>query len=1396
MLASSQLDLVIGLDIHMEMVPTPAPVPTPFPMPFVGMIEFSASDLLLSVGIAKVMSVFTGDPPNGPVLVNNFHATKTGDEAQNKKVLPHIVIPPGVAWTPLPKPLKLKVKPGPPPAPDNPAAPPGDAVLVTGSKTVKFEGTNACRLGSLAMSCSDPVRLPSSVLLPIPKGFPVLIGGPDALDWSAAAKAFFLRNKWTAGLLHQLISLLPPGRFRNLLHWGACQLTGHPVDVATGRLLVITEDFELPGPIPLKFERHYSSAWAERDSTLGYGWSHTFDERIWLERGAVVYKTGDGREIEFHTFDLPGRKMREGQELSYPIDRLTLRCKGEGRWEIRTPDGLVREFEHLGDFRRDASKGDANAKIDMRVSRLTKIRNRLGQWVSLEYYLHEVDMVRTSEGRWVRLEHLHGKLRRVALPLPVGGDEAGWYNQVEFEYDDKGDLVKTTDSQRKSRSYQYEEHLLIKEIDRDDVTFYFQYDGRDSTARCIRTWGEDKKGQDRLLFREITYDLKNRRTFVENSMGRMTIYEMNIANAVEKITDPHGAATVTEYNERLWKVSETDALGNVTRFEYDARGNETKCILTNGATYEMEYNTADQLVRMRDPVGVEWSCRYDDQGRLTDARDSMGRWIRLEHDGPYATRVWRPDGKAVQLKYDAFGDVTKITQPDGSAEERWYNRLGQLVKVRDDAGRVWRMDYDLEGRPIAYTYPGGAYQRLSYSGEGDVVAQSTPTEIVKLTYCGYHRIASREVNRQRIEFIHDCEDRLVVITNEEGEVYRFSLDPCGRVQEETSFEGNTRSYVRDLLGHVTTVFRPDGRSTKLEYDVFGNVTHAKYPDGEEETFTYDRLGRLETATNASGTVRFERDPLGRVIAERFNNHWVVTEYDVMSRPEYVASSHSLFQRTAYTATGNLRALRTWEVGEANQLHPTWNTKIARDASGFETKRRLPGGVTSSWTRDAMGRPTLQTIAKKGTSDWTQYEWTGIDRLTRQRDPLSTIEYKHDDQGRLAASARYVEDGTSTMLWRNPGPRGELHRSHNPRERSYGKGGMLLRAGAMTYGYDEQGNLESKELPDGRKWSYAWSGPGRLKSVKSPDGKKVEFEYDALGRRIRKTSETGTTRWLWNGNVPVHEWREGGEGVETTWVFEPGGFTPVAKLTSDGQRHSIVTDYLGTPREMRDKAGEPAWKAQLDIYGVAKVEEGKKEDCPWRWQGQYEDVETGLYYNMFRYYDPARGDYISQDPIRLLGGMQLYGYAPDPLVQVDPCGLVIRIRGSLAFKANVIGLLQKIKSKPDGARLVKRLANSPKVHTIIQSSDNKNFCYPAAGYSPGPENGTGSLIRLDPNSTVADPFIVLAHEMGHSDAIDNGTQVFRDLRILAAPGVPVTELQSMTMENLVRAEHGLPQRERY
>jgi RHS repeat-associated protein len=143
------------------------------------------------------------------------------------------------------------------------------------------------------------------------------------------------------------------------------------------------------------------------------------------------------------------------------------------------------------------------------------------------------------------------------------------------------------------------------------------------------------------------------------------------------------------------------------------------------------------------------------------------------------------------------------------------------------------------------------------------------------------------------------------------------------------------------------------------------------------------------------------------------------------------------------------------------------------------------------------------------------------------------------------------------------------------------------------------------------------------------------------------------RFLWDRHVPLHEMTI--DGQLTTWIFEPESFAPLGKEDKTG-RYSIVSEHLGTPTEMYDDLGKLAWRMQLDMFGVGKADVAR-QNCPWRWPGQYEDAECGLYYNRFRYYEAQNGRYLSQDPVGLLGGLAPYEYVVDPLIGVDPLGLV-------------------------------------------------------------------------------------------------------------------------------------------
>ena len=110
-----------------------------------------------------------------------------------------------------------------------------------------------------------------------------------------------------------------------------------------------------------------------------------------------------------------------------------------------------------------------------------------------------------------------------------------------------------------------------------------------------------------------------------------------------------------------------------------------------------------------------------------------------------------------------------------------------------------------------------------------------------------------------------------------------------------------------------------------------------------------------------------------------------------------------------------------------------------------------------------------------------------------------------------------------------------------------------------------------------------------------------------------------------------------------------------------------TDHLGTPQELTNDRGEVVWLnyqmawggsfSQLNnVHNLDGLDISADELQPFRFQGQFFDSETGLHYNRFRYYDSDVGMFIQRDPIGLLGGLNVFAYAPNPIGWIDPFGL--------------------------------------------------------------------------------------------------------------------------------------------
>ena len=251
-------------------------------------------------------------------------------------------------------------------------------------------------------------------------------------------------------------------------------------------------------------------------------------------------------------------------------------------------------------------------------------------------------------------------------------------------------------------------------------------------------------------------------------------------------------------------------------------------------------------------------------------------------------------------------------------------------------------------------------------------------------------------------------------------------------------------------------------------------------------------------------------------------------------------------------------------------------------------------------------------------------------------------------------------------------------------------------------HDAQGRVVARRVERRgfrpKVWRYGWNALDRLVWCETPEGARWAYGYDPFGRRVWKRRVEapgdgpgvvrGETRageaYLRDGDVvaqaaPVYADGRVAWDRAVSWHHEPGTFRPVARERG-GVVHHVVTDHLGTPRELYDADGRRAWSRSHRLWGgtrgvwrgeaandgavplagvrAARDEaDGDKADlCPIGFPGQWADNENGLSYNRFRYYDAEAGQYVSPDPIRLDGGNRLLGYVDNPNIFFDLFGL--------------------------------------------------------------------------------------------------------------------------------------------
>ncbi|MFF7791940.1 DUF6531 domain-containing protein [Streptomyces sp. NPDC007991] len=1041
---------------------------------------------------------------------------------------------------------------------------------------------------------------------------------------------------------------------------GRCK-NGDPIDMVSGEMLMEETDVDLPGLLPLVIRRTHLSTY-QWGRCFGPSWASTLDERLELDDEGAVFATEDGMLL-FYPVPRPGDSVMPLEGPRWPLD-----WDGAPGAPLRITDpatGITRHF---------APRTEPAAVDETFTLPLVATTDHNGYRIDFDRAVDGTPVaVRDSGGRHLHVDTAEGRV--VALRLRNSEDGPEGTVLRRFDYDPEGNLTEIHDFSGLPRKLTYDDRARITSwTDRNGYWYRFTFDALD---RCIR--GE---GADGSLCCTIAYDTEGRETRYTDALGNTTTYLHNELGQLVAETDPLGHTTYSEWDRYGRLLSRTDELGNTTRFTLGEHGQPVRMDRPDGTSVQVEYSDGVLPVAVTEADGGRWERTYDGRGNLLTSTDPLGAVSAYTYD-ERGHRIAQTDalGNTFRFETDESGLPVRVVDPRGSVVTVRRNAFGRVVRTDDPIGGTIRQGWDPEGRLLWRERADGGRETWSYDAEGNLTAHCDAGGFTTTFEYGAFDLPSSRTDPDgtRYRFVHDAELRLVGVINPRGDEWSYRYDAAGRLIGETDFNGRTLGYVHDATGRQIERTNGTGQTVCLTRDAAGRVVSSRTDDGAITTLRYDAAGRMIEAANPGTRVAFGYDAVGRVVAETVDGRTVASEYDPLGRRVRRTTPSGATSRWAYDCAGLPTSLVT-AGGDLTFTH---------DAAGREISRGLAGAAMLTQTWDAGHRLVEQVISSGGAGaeghggatvrQARSYTYRQDGHVTSITDRLGTTRsFGLDRAGRVTEVS--AETWTETYAYDELGnltaaahPAPGAHDAQGSVKHS---GTRVTAAGRATYEHDDQGRvvrMVRRTLSGLRRiWTYVWDADDRLTEVATPDSGVWRYRYDVLGRRMAKwrvaddDSVADEVLFTWDGaNLAEQQTLRDGLVETDTWDWEPGTHRAAAQMRRswrvdapdaiDRQFYAIVTDLAGTPSELVGDDGVITWRAATSLWG-RPLAGGDGGLCPLAFPGQYRDAETGLHYNLARYYDPDTASYLSPDPLGLIPAPNHHAYVGNPLRWSDPLGL--------------------------------------------------------------------------------------------------------------------------------------------
>lgn len=963
-----------------------------------------------------------------------------------------------------------------------------------------------------------------------------------------------------------------------------------------------------------------------------------------------------------------GEVLEFEYDLAQGISRVTDNSGRVRLWYFDADDRLIAET--------DAEGGHTVYELDSYGNRVRTI-DPLGRVTRQRFDADSnlVEIEQADGGRW-QIAYSPGR-QPVAITDPTGA-------VTRHVYDARGNLVESVQPDGSSTRYVLDARGLPEQlIDALGGVYRFRFDAAGRLTERTDCLGQPTR---------YDYDDAGNLVRVIDALGGITQYRyqrINRRDRVVGITLPDGSSERFAYDALGRLIAHHDALGRATAWQLDADGRPLARVNALGHRLAYQYDRHGRLLSLTNENGALYRFAWDRADRLLAEQGLDGRRIDYRYnaagelietaDGASPGAPWMAPGATglvrTRLQRDAMGRLTdricllgrERSQHTRSRFE--YDPAGRLLRARNTAARV-ELVYTPRGLLAAeVSRPrGGVEQRIehAYDALGHRIATTLPDGRVLQV----DRYGSGHVHRLRLdgdllsEFERDGLHRETV--RSQGALRSFfEHDPVGRLTSSRVRRGDVPAG-GSTTGSSATDASPQPEpalARSYQYDAAGQLLRIDDRRSGVQVFRYDASSRLIAAQGPLGRELFAFDPASNLL------------------------DASLAQPDSAPSEGRTWTDEAWAAYVREHLQrPDFNA-IERPADGPGPEQwqpmahnRLAVWQQHRYTYDRFGN----TIEKRsGAHERRRLHWNAEHQLCRiEVHTARGVEvwgYDYDPFGRRVAKYRLPAEYATREPAANDDPAplpGEKRKRPVPLARA----AYLARHAPETVHFGWEGNRLLSERSGSRQQLYL-------------------YEDDSFVPLMLVRSEVGTT-----GGTAAHGTADADAALNAAleadldadslaikhqhpehWELLQArrrklarqlGQTAAPAPRPKAEVIHLHTDHLGTPKEATDVDGHLVWTADYAAWGKARTatpprrilatvgntvtetleEQTDPVECNLRFQGQYFDAESGLHYNRFRYYDPDVGRFVSQDPIGLAGGENLYQYAPNPILWTDPHGL--------------------------------------------------------------------------------------------------------------------------------------------